>query len=151
MSTIRATTVIVVFTALLSVALLLAAPARAGARGLSRAPAVGLRSSWLSAIATFYGPGFYYHRFACAGLKAPDGTTLPSVYYPSTRGVAHRTLPCGSWLSLRYHHRKVWVRVIDRGPFSGAAFDLTGRTAMDLCHCKRPFTMVLQWRRGRHK
>lgn len=44
-------------------------------------------------------------------------------------GVAHKTLPCGTQLTLRYHGRSVRVRVIDRGPFiAGREFDLTGAT-----------------------
>lgn len=44
-------------------------------------------------------------------------------------GVAHKTLPCGTKLTLRYNGRSVRVRVIDRGPFVGGRdFDLTGAT-----------------------
>ncbi len=44
-------------------------------------------------------------------------------------GVAHKTLPCGTKLTLRYRGRSVRVRVIDRGPFvGGREFDLTGAT-----------------------
>lgn len=68
-------------------------------------------------LATWYGPGFFGNRTAC-------GKTLR----PSTWGIAHRTLPCGTLVSLVYRGRKVSVRVIDRGPFSGAKVDLTSRT-----------------------
>jgi hypothetical protein len=47
----------------------------------------------------------------------------------SQLGVAHKTLPCGTKLTLRYRGRSVRVRVIDRGPFvGGREFDLTGAT-----------------------
>jgi rare lipoprotein A (peptidoglycan hydrolase) len=48
---------------------------------------------------------------------------------PSTLGVAHKTLPCGTKLRLRYGSRTVAVRVIDRGPYvGGREFDLTAAT-----------------------
>ncbi|MGH2754791.1 MAG: septal ring lytic transglycosylase RlpA family protein [Actinomycetota bacterium] len=68
--------------------------------------------------ATWYGPGFYGNRTAC-------GQTLTT----GTLGVAHRTLPCGTSVSLLYRGRTVTVRVIDRGPYSSADWDLTRRTA----------------------
>lgn len=44
-------------------------------------------------------------------------------------GVAHKTLPCGTKLTLRYRGKSVRVRVIDRGPYVGGRdFDLTGAT-----------------------
>jgi rare lipoprotein A len=68
--------------------------------------------------ASYYGPGLYGNGTAC-------GKTLS----PSTLGVAHRTLPCGARVTLRYRGRTVTVPVIDRGPFSGSReFDLTAAT-----------------------
>jgi rare lipoprotein A len=50
-----------------------------------------------------------------------------------TLGVANKTLPCGTRVTLRYHGRTVTVPVIDRGPYAGAReFDLTGATARRL-------------------
>ena len=41
-------------------------------------------------------------------------------------GVAHKTLPCGTKLTIRYHGRQVKAKVIDRGPYvAGREFDLT--------------------------
>jgi hypothetical protein len=71
--------------------------------------------------ATWYGPGFYGNRTAC-------GRTLG----PGTLGVAHRTLPCGTRVSILYGGRTITVPVIDRGPFSSAEWDLTGGTASRL-------------------
>lgn len=68
-------------------------------------------------LATWYGPGFFGNGTAC-------GQTLKE----STWGIAHRTLPCGTLVTLSHRGRKVTVRVIDRGPFSGATVDLTSRT-----------------------
>lgn len=69
--------------------------------------------------ATIYGPGFYGRRTAC-------GSRLRR----STLGVANRTLPCGTEVSLMYGGRKLTVPVIDRGPYAnGASWDLTTATA----------------------
>ena len=74
------------------------------------------------AQASWYGPGFYGNRTAC-------GQTLTT----STEGVAHKTMPCGSKLKLRYKGKTVKVKVIDRGPYHGnREFDLTGATKKKL-------------------
>jgi peptidoglycan hydrolase-like protein with peptidoglycan-binding domain len=73
-------------------------------------------------LATWYGPGFFGNQTAC-------GQTLTT----RTRGVAHRTLPCGSKVVLRYNGRFVRTTVIDRGPYAnGAKWDLTQATAQAL-------------------
>lgn len=72
-------------------------------------------------MATWYGPGFYGNRTAC-------GRTLTT----DTLGVAHRTLPCGTMVSILYRGRTITVPVIDRGPYSHANWDLTSRTARRL-------------------
>lgn len=70
------------------------------------------------AEASWYGPGFYGNQTAC-------GQTLTT----STIGVANKTMPCGTKLTLRYQGREVDVKVIDRGPYSGdREFDLTSAT-----------------------
>jgi rare lipoprotein A len=47
----------------------------------------------------------------------------------ATMGVANKTLPCGTEVTLRYDGRTVQVRVIDRGPYvAGREFDLTEAT-----------------------
>ena len=70
------------------------------------------------ALATWYGPGFWGHGTAC-------GQTLRS----GTLGVAHRTLPCGTEVALLFEGRTIIVKVIDRGPYSRADWDLTQETA----------------------
>lgn len=65
--------------------------------------------------ASYYGPGLYGNGVACGG------TLLPG-----TIGVAHKSLPCGTKVKLRYHGRTVTVPVIDRGPYvAGRDYDLT--------------------------
>jgi hypothetical protein len=50
-----------------------------------------------------------------------------------TLGVANRTLPCGTIVTLRYGDRTVRVPVVDRGPFvEGREFDLTEATKREL-------------------
>jgi hypothetical protein len=47
----------------------------------------------------------------------------------STMGVANKTLPCGTLITLRYDGRTVRVPVVDRGPYvEGREFDLTEAT-----------------------
>jgi rare lipoprotein A len=72
--------------------------------------------------ASWYGPGLYGNALACGGTLTPG-----------MLGVANRTLPCGTKLTLRYHGRSVRVSVIDRGPFTGNRdFDLTEATKQKL-------------------
>jgi hypothetical protein len=72
--------------------------------------------------ASYYGPGLYGNPVACGGTLTP-----------STVGVAHKTMPCGTKLTLRYRGRSVKVKVIDRGPYvAGREFDLTYATKQKL-------------------
>ena len=92
------------------------------AKGNHRAAASGDRAgrviAYRKAFASYYGPGFYGNRTACGQTLTPD-----------TIGVAHKTMPCGTKLTLRYGSRSVNVRVIDRGPYeAGREFDLTEAT-----------------------
>jgi rare lipoprotein A (peptidoglycan hydrolase) len=76
-----------------------------------------------SAIATWFGPGFYGQITAC-------GQTLT----PAVVGVANRTLPCGTLVAVSYRGRRLTVPVIDRGPYApnGADWDLTIEVARAL-------------------
>jgi len=48
-------------------------------------------------------------------------------------GVAHKTLPCGTKVTIYYRGRTIVAPVIDRGPFiAGREFDLTGAAARAL-------------------
>lgn len=67
------------------------------------------------AVASWYGGG---GEMACGG-------ELTS----STLGVANKTLPCGTRVTLRYGRRTINVAVVDRGPYvAGREFDLTEAT-----------------------
>jgi rare lipoprotein A len=51
----------------------------------------------------------------------------------STLGVANKTLPCGTLVTLRYGARSIRVPVVDRGPYvAGREFDLTEATKQAL-------------------
>jgi hypothetical protein len=67
-------------------------------------------------------PGLYGGGLACGGTLTP-----------SKLGVANKTLPCGSKVTLRYHGNTVTVPVIDRGPYAGnREYDLTAATKAKL-------------------
>jgi len=75
-----------------------------------------------AAFASWYGPGLYGNPMACGGTLTPG-----------TVGVAHKTLPCGAVVTVRYRGRAVRAPVVDRGPFvGGREFDLTAATARAL-------------------
>jgi len=81
------------------------------------------RLGWLNVYrvvgASWYGGG---GSLACGG-------SLRS----STLGVANKTLPCGTLVTLRYGGRSVRVPVIDRGPYvAGREYDLTEATKQAL-------------------
>jgi rare lipoprotein A (peptidoglycan hydrolase) len=77
--------------------------------GLSFGPMRTAGASW------YGGPSMWGRTTAC-------GQTLR----PSTLGVAHKTLPCGTTVKFVYHGHAVITQVIDRGPYiNGRAWDLT--------------------------
>lgn len=67
-------------------------------------------------FASYYGPGLYGGGLACGGRLSP-----------STIGVAHKTLPCGTRVTFTLGNgRVVTAPVIDRGPYvAGRDWDLT--------------------------
>ncbi|HEY2600647.1 MAG TPA: septal ring lytic transglycosylase RlpA family protein [Thermoleophilaceae bacterium] len=75
-----------------------------------------------SAIATWYGPGFFGKKTAC-------GERLTRTLL----GVANRQLPCGTQVQVSYRGRTLVAPVIDRGPFAHhAQWDLTAAAAKQL-------------------
>jgi rare lipoprotein A len=70
------------------------------------------------------------YRLAGASWYGGGGSLACGGYLTSsTMGVANKTLPCGTLVTLRYGGRTVRVPVIDRGPFvPGRDFDLTEAT-----------------------
>ena len=97
-------------------------------RGLAADGKVGpftthaLAYSWSIRTATLFGPGLYGNRTAC-------GYTLSH----RTRGIAHRTLPCGTPVPVYYGGRLAIFPVIDRGPYTdGVSIDVTAAAARKL-------------------
>ena len=92
--------------------------AAAATRSVSSASPIRRVTAFRTAYASYYGPGLYGGALACGGTLEPG-----------TLGVAHKTLPCGSKVTLRYDGRSVRVPVIDRGPYvAGRDYDLTEAT-----------------------
>lgn len=90
-----------------------------GTRELSSARHLaGTAHIYRRALASWYGPGLYGGHLACGGTLTPG-----------TLGVANKSLPCGTKVTLHYRGRTVRVPVVDRGPYVGAReFDLTAAT-----------------------
>lgn len=88
----------------------------AGDAGAQRATReVGMLSVYRLAGASWYGGG---GGLACGGRLTA-----------STMGVANKTLPCGTLVTIRYGGHSVRVPVVDRGPYvAGRDFDLTEAT-----------------------
>ena len=86
---------------------------------------------------SWYGPGFYENRLPCWQWLAAQG--LPIQFLPDTWGVAHKSLPCGTMVTLAHGANTVTVPVVDRGPYiAGREFDLSPRVkaalgCTDLC------------------
>ena len=94
--------------------------------------------------ASWYGPGFYENRLPCWQWLAARG--LPIQLSPDTWGVAHKTLPCGSMVTLIHGANVVTVPVVDRGPYiEGREFDLSPRVKAAL-GCTDLCTVVMQIR-----
>jgi hypothetical protein len=73
-------------------------------------------------FSSWYGPGLYGNKLACGGRLSPG-----------TVGVAHKTLPCGTKITLHNKGRTLNVKVIDRGPYVGGRYyDLTAATKQKL-------------------
>jgi rare lipoprotein A len=80
---------------------------------------VGPLNMYRSVVVSWYGGG---GSLACGGWLTS-----------ATMGVASRTLPCGTLVTLRYDGRTVRVPVVDRGPYvEGREFDLTEATKQAL-------------------
>ena len=101
--------------------------------GLMATTTTQAHAGWKTERATWYGPGFYGKTTRCG-----------HVYTGQIRGIAVDRMKCGTKLTICRRGTCVRVRVID----GGGAFDLSARTAQDLCRCWAPYTMNVRWRRG---
>ena len=83
---------------------------------------VGRLNVYRWAQASWYGPGLYGRQTGCGGTLGANQL-----------GVANKTLPCGTKVTLRHNGHRIRVPVIDRGPYSGTReYDLTAATARKL-------------------
>jgi rare lipoprotein A len=79
---------------------------------------IGRLNVYRRTAVSWYGPGLYGNKLSCGGRLTPG-----------TLGVAHKTLPCDTRVTLRHGNRVVRVPVVDRGPYvGGREFDLTAAT-----------------------
>jgi hypothetical protein len=84
-------------------------------RDLAARDRLGTMNVYRLAGASWYGGG--------------GGTACGGQLTSSTLGVANKTLPCGTLVTLRYNGRTIRVPVVDRGPYvAGREFDLTEAT-----------------------
>lgn len=99
-------------------------------RPVAGGPGVLVTASW-------YGPGFFENRLPCWPWLQANG--LPIQFLSDTWGVAHKTLPCGTMLTLSHGANTIIVPVVDRGPYiAGRELDLSPRVkaalgCTDLC------------------
>jgi rare lipoprotein A (peptidoglycan hydrolase) len=95
---------------------------RARLRAAGALRRVGRVNVFRTALASWYGPGLYGGHLGCGGTLSAGSL-----------GVAHKSLPCGTRVTLRHGGRSIRVGVIDRGPYvGGREFDLTAATARRL-------------------
>jgi rare lipoprotein A (peptidoglycan hydrolase) len=91
---------------------------------------------------TWYGPGFYGNSTACGQryTKSIRGVAVPSS--------GRKNMKCGTKVTICRLKKCTHIRVIDTGGFRDHQFDLSARTAMDLCRCSKPYTMQVRWTYG---
>ena len=105
---------------------------------------------WRTSRMTFYSWGQY--GWPVSARRYPGGGSgyfaCGGRYLKTTMGVAHKTLPCGTLVQLRYQGRSITVPVVDRGPFSaGLEFDLTSAACVELLHTSgKCWTFTADWR-----
>jgi rare lipoprotein A (peptidoglycan hydrolase) len=88
--------------------------------GLTGRSAITVVKRLRPAVASWY--GLYGEGLACGGTLGVNQI-----------GVAHKTLKCGTKVTISYHGRTIVAPVIDRGPFiTGREFDLSGAAARAL-------------------
>lgn len=99
-----------------------AAGSSASSRVARAAKWTGSSKGFRTARVSWYGPGFYGHTMAGGGQLTRTSMV-----------VAHRSLPFGTRVLIKYRGRSVTAVVRDRGPYvSGRTFDLGPGTAKAL-------------------
>ncbi|MBS1766305.1 MAG: septal ring lytic transglycosylase RlpA family protein [Acidobacteria bacterium] len=103
----------------------------------TRPPATAPRSPWRSASNTPPAADAYEESGTASWYGGSDGfagrpTASGEIFDPSQLTAAHRTLPLGTWVEVENleNHRKVVVKINDRGPFvRGRMLDLSEAAA----------------------
>lgn len=115
-------------------------PMAAAAALITFAPATEAKPVWRSSVASWYGP--------CPDACGRAACTHKYIR-PGTWGVAHKTLKCGTKLTICHGRRCVHVRVIDRGPFvSGRDLDITVKPARQIGLTPSVGIMTVKWHVG---
>ena len=98
----------------------------------------------VAVTASWYGPGFFGNRLPCWQWLEAQGH--PIQFLPDTWGVANKTLPCGTMVTLSHGANTVSVPVVDRGPYvEGRELDLSPAVKAAL-GCTDLCTLVMQIR-----
>jgi rare lipoprotein A len=109
----------------LAAILALMAGAASGAKASTGGAASGAATAAESELAFSpfrYAGASWYGGPSMWGRETACGKTLR----PSTLGVAHKSLPCGTTVKFVYHGHVLVTQVIDRGPYvKGRAWDFT--------------------------
>ena len=93
------------------------------ARASGPQPAVGQGAGWISAVAGAARP------YPIRGRRSRCGWLLR----PSTLGIVHPVLPCGTKLFVEFRGRRVYTEVVDRAPVPAREdFDVTAALAEHL-------------------
>jgi len=92
--------------------------------------AMRLRIVGATGVATVSTPSVdVFHKVLASWYGLGGRTACGQELTTGTLGVANKTLPCGTRVTLHYRHRWLQVPVIDRGPYvAGRAYDLTYAT-----------------------
>jgi rare lipoprotein A len=100
-----------------------------GASSIATAPEEGLEGQDFTFSALRIAEASWYGGTSMWGRTTACGVTLR----PTTLGVAHKKLPCGTVVKFVYHGQTLVTKVIDRGPYvKGRAWDLTEAASEDL-------------------
>lgn len=99
----------------------------------ARAELAQLETLQLGSFSDRAGSGGWHTSIASVYTDYNQGIACGGVLHKGQIGVAHKTAPCGTLITFRYHGRTLQVPVIDRGPYiAGREWDLTGAAAAAL-------------------
>jgi rare lipoprotein A (peptidoglycan hydrolase) len=123
--------------ALVALALIVAPGVQAATGGAASTSPTPAESAESTTATAFNEAELTFTPFRSAGASWYGGTSMwgrstacGQTLRPSTIGVAHKRLPCGTPVKFVWHGRSIVAPVIDRGPYiKGRAWDLTSAAA----------------------